>query len=223
MKTTPQIIVMLTYNDLTVENAFEVFEQCKNSKAGIFGFKEEPLSLHKMKELFSYMKANGKKTALEVVAYTEEECLYGVKTALECGCDYLMGTAFFDSVNDFCKENNIKYFPYVGDVKQRPSVLNGNIDDIINEAQEYKEKGVFGFDLLGYRYTGDSFELNKKFVESIDLPICIAGSVDSFLRLDELKEIAPWGFTIGSAFFDNAFGDTFEEQINKVFDYINED
>ena len=28
----PELIVMLTYNDVTVSNAYEVFEQCRNTK-----------------------------------------------------------------------------------------------------------------------------------------------------------------------------------------------
>jgi len=42
---------------------------------------------------------------LEVVAYTEKECIEGAKMAVECGCDILMGTIFFDSVNELCKKN----------------------------------------------------------------------------------------------------------------------
>lgn len=43
-----------------------------------------------------------KKTFLEVVEYTEEEGLERAKIALECGCDILMGTLFYDSINEFC-------------------------------------------------------------------------------------------------------------------------
>ena len=68
-----ELIVMLTHNDLTVLNAAEIFDQCKNSKAQYWGVKEEPLPLEEMKKLFSYMKACGKTTFLEVVAYSEEE------------------------------------------------------------------------------------------------------------------------------------------------------
>ena len=49
----------------------------------------------------------------------------------------------------------------------------------------------------------------------------VAGSVDCYRRLDELKDISPWAFTIGSAFFEDKFGGTFAEQIDKVVDYIN--
>lgn len=220
MKQNPELIVMLTHNDKTVNNAYKIFNQCKNSKAKIWGFKEEALPIEQMKELYSYMKECGKTTVLEVVAYTEEKCLEGAKMAVECGCDILMGTKFFDSVNDFCKSNNLKYMPFVGEIEGRPSVLKGNVEDMIAEANTYLKKGVYGFDLLGYRYTGDAVELNKKFVSQVNAPVCIAGSINSYERLNELKNTNSWAFTIGGAFFDNKFGGTFGEQIDKVCDYI---
>ena len=59
-----------------------------------------------MKKLFKYMKECGKKTVLEVVAYTEGEGLKGAETAIECGCDILMGTIFSEKINDICRKNN---------------------------------------------------------------------------------------------------------------------
>lgn len=220
MKNTPELIVMLTHNDCTVENAYEVFDSCKNSKAQFWGFKEKPLPLDQMKKLYTYMKECGKTTFLEVVEYTEKECMEGAKMAVECGCDILMGTMFFDSVNEFCKAHKIKYMPFVGKVIDRPSILEGSIEDMIKEANEYLKKGVYGFDLLGYRFTGDAIALNKAFVSAVDAPVCLAGSIDSFQRLDEVKDASPWTFTIGSAFFENKFDGTFNEQINKVCDYM---
>lgn len=168
MNTTPKLIVMLTHNDHTVENASEIFESCKNSKAQYWGFKEKPLPISEMKSLFSRMKSCGKTTFLEVVEYDEESGLHGAKIAKECGCDILMGTVFFDSINQFCKENNMKYMPFVGQITNRPSILEGSIEDMISEAKEYLAKGVYGFDLLGYRYTGDPVKLNNAFVQAIE-------------------------------------------------------
>lgn len=221
MKKKPILVVMLTYNDMTVENAYEIFDQCKDSKAEYWGFKEEPIPLDEMKRLYAYMKECGKKTSLEVVAYTEKECIEGAKMAVECGCDMLMGTIYFDSVNKICKDNGLEYMPFVGEVTERPSVLGGTIDGMIAEAKSYLEKGVSGIDLLGYRFTGDAVKLNKRFVQEIDAPVCIAGSVNSYQRLDEILDADPWSFTIGSAFFENKFEGTFKEQIDKVCDYIN--
>ena len=220
MGTAPELIVMLTHNDLTVTDASAVFEQCKNSKAKFWGFKEEPLPLEQMIQLFGYMKNCGKTTFLEVVAYGEKECLEGAKKAAACQCDYLMGTTFFDSVNDFCKSNHLNYMPFVGNITGRPSVLEGTIEDMIREANEYIAKGVYGIDLLGYRYTGDPFILNKEFVANVKAPVCIAGSINSYERLREIKTAAPWTFTIGGAFFENKFEGTITEQIDKVCDYI---
>ncbi len=220
MNLTSNLIVMLTYNDMTVSDVYEIFEKCKNTKAEYWGFKDKPLPLESMKKLFSYMKQCGKKTVLEVVAYTENECLEGAKMAVDCGCDILMGTLFFDCVNDLCKEYNIKYMPFVGEITGRPSVLSGDIDQMIEDANQYLKKGVYGFDLLGYRYVHDPVELNKRFVSGVDAPVCIAGSVNSLRRLDELNSVSPWAFTIGSAFFDNKFNGTFSEQIDKVCEYM---
>ncbi len=220
MKNSLNLIVMLTHNDETVNNAHEIFEKCKNSDAKFWGFKEKSIPIEQMKNLYKYMKECGKTTFLEVVEYTEKEGLEGAKLALECGCDILMGTVFFDSINEFCKKNNLRYMPFVGKVTERPSILEGEIDEIIKEANEYLKKGVYGFDLLGYRYTGNAVELNERFVLEVNAPVCIAGSVNGYERLDELKNINPWSFTIGSAFFENKFDGSFEEQINKVCEYV---
>jgi len=220
MKNFPELIVMLTHNDRTVENAREVFEQCKNSKANCWGFKEEPLPLDDMKKLFARMKEFGKTTFLEVVAYSEREGLDGAKIAAACRCDFLMGTKFFDSVNDFCRDNKINYMPFVGKISGRPSILEGTLDEMLDEARQCLTKGAYGVDLLGYRYTGDASSLNKNFVAALNAPVCLAGSINSFERLREVKKISPQTFTIGGAFFENKFGNSFAEQIDTVCDFM---
>ena len=221
MNNIPNLIVMLTHNDKTVLNAYDIFEKCKNSKAKFWGFKEEPIPLEEMKRLYSYMKSMGKTTFLEVIAYDEQNGLQGAQMAVECGVAILMGTVFYDSINNFCKENKLKYMPFVGQVSERPSILEGDIDDMIQEANIYISKGAYGIDLLGYRYTsGNPIELNKKIVEKINAPVCIAGSINTYKRLDEIKEANPWSFTIGGAFFENKFGEDFEKQINNVCNYM---
>ena len=222
MGNAPELIVMLTHNDLTVTDACEIFDQCKKSKAKFWGFKEEPLPLEQMQKLFAYMKDCGKTTFLEVVSYSENECLEGARKAVACNCDFLMGTTFFDSVNDFCRENHLNYLPFVGKITGRPSVLEGTPEEMINEANAYIAKGVYGIDLLGYRYTGDAALLNREFVKNMEVPVCIAGSVNSYERLQEIKDVSPWAFTIGGAFFENKFGGTMKEQIDKVCNFMKE-
>ena len=220
MTNSPELIVMLTYNDFTVKNAAEIFEACKDSKAKYWGLKEQSLSFDELKKLYSRMKECDKTTFMEVVSYTEEEGLEGARIAAECGCDILMGTTYFESIHNFCQEHNLKYMPFVGKIDGRPSVLGGEIDDMVAEAKYYLEKGVYGIDLLGYRYTGDYNKLHHAFKQNIDAPVCLAGSINSFERLGEIKDIRPWAFTIGSAFFDHKFGDSMTEQIDAVCDFM---
>lgn len=216
----PVLVVMLTHNDFTTENAEKIFEQCKNTNAKYWGFKEKPLSKDRMKKLVSRMKDCGKITVLEVVAYTAEEGLAGAMTAAECGCDVLMGTKFNREISDFCRAQNLKYMPFVGNLEGRPSVLTGSIDDIIKEARYAIANGAYGIDLLGYRYVGDVKKLITRLVRETEAPVCVAGSVDCYDKLDEIKEFNPMAFTIGSAFFENKFDGNFAEQINKVCDYM---
>ena len=216
------LIVMLTHNDVTEKNAVEIFEECKNSNAKCWGMKEEGLSLDKMKKLYKNMKQNNITTFLEVIAYTEEEGLKGANIAKQCAVDVLMGTVFFDSINEYCYKNNIKYMPFIGKVSKRPSILEGTVEDMIKEANNYIEKGAYGIDLLGYRYIGDAVKLNKKIVANVNGPVCIAGSINSYERLKEIKDANPWAFTIGGAFFENKFNDTFSNQIDKVCNYVKE-
>ena len=170
----PELIVMLTHNDLTVDNALEIFSSCKKSSADFWGIKEKSLPPEKMFELFSVLKKNKKTSALEVVTYTEEGGLAGARLAEECGCDILMGTIFFDSINEFCLSHNLKYMPFVGTVTARPSILDGSIEKMISDAKSYIKKGAYGIDLLGYRYTGNPYLLNETFIKNIDAPTCIA-------------------------------------------------
>ncbi|MBO4734927.1 MAG: hypothetical protein J5614_00890 [Paludibacteraceae bacterium] len=130
-----ELIVMLTHNDLTVENAYEIFEQCQDTKALYWGFKEQPLPIEEMKRIYSKMKECGKRTVLEVVAYTEAEGLEGAQMAATCGCDVLMGTCYSESIHKLCQQHNIDYMPFVGDIVGRPSILKGSIESMIAQAK----------------------------------------------------------------------------------------
>lgn len=216
----PSLIVMLTHNDYTADNAEEIFEQCRDTEALYWGFKELPLTETRMKNLYRRMKECGKTTVLEVVSYDEAAGLNGARLGARCGCDMLMGTRFFPSIARFCRDHGLRYLPFIGTITGRPSVLTGSIDSIIAEARAALEGGADGIDLLGYRYEGDAITLNKTVTRDIKADVCIAGSVDSYSRLDEIREAAPRFFTIGSAFFNNRFGTDFPTQINNVCRYF---
>ena len=217
---TTELIVMLTEHDLTIPNATQVFASCKDSGAKYWGMKEKGLPLSQMQQLFDTFHQCGKVGVLEVVAYEEADCLAGAKIAADCGCDMLMGTLYYDSVLAYCREHNIRYMPFVGNVSGRPSVLDGSAEDMVAQARSYAEKGVFGIDLLSYRYRGDAELLTSQVVAKTDIPVCVAGSIDSYEKLDFIRQLSPAFFTIGSAFWAHRFGEDHCEQIRRVLSYI---
>ena len=215
---------MLTYNDMTVKNAIELFDELKDTPVTHWGFKDVGLPADEMKNLVGNMNTAGKTTFLEVVSLTEEEGITGAKLAVECGFDILMGTVFFDTINDYLKDIPVKYYPFPGHVHSHPSILEGTIEEIVQHTRSMEAKGVDGMDLLTYRYTGDAPALLTEVVKSTRVPVVSAGSIDSYDRIAEVRDTGAWGFTIGTAFFEKKFipDGSFRDNMMAVWDWLQE-
>jgi len=218
----PELIVMLTHHDLTVANALELFERTREYPIRHWGFKDVGLPPEAMKAVVNAMKEAGKTTFLEVVSLSEEEGLRGARLAVELGFDILMGTVFFPSIGEYLKDKPVRYYPFPGHVHSHPSILDGEINEIVAHACELEAYGVQGLDLLTYRYDGEASRLLKEVVEATKIPIVSAGSIASFERIKEVWDSGAWGFTIGSAFFDQQFvpGGSFEENVLAVCNWL---
>ena len=218
----PELIVMLTHHDQTVVNAEELFASLKDTPVRHWGFKDVGLPHDQMKKLVGQMRDAGKVTYLEVVSLSEAEGLAGAKLAVEAGFDILMGTVFFNSIREFLKDKPIKYYPFPGHVYSHPSILDGSIEEIVAHANFLEAQGVQGMDLLAYRYVGDAYKLLKEVVRATHIPLVSAGSVESFQRIAEIWDTNAWGFTIGSAFFEEKFvpGGSFKDNMMAVWDWL---
>jgi hypothetical protein len=218
----PALITMLTHHDETVKDAFAVFDQCADLPCAFWGFKDVGLPKPEMKKLVKGMREKGKTTFLEVVTLTERECRDGAELALECGFDYLMGTVFYASVFRLMKGAKTRFFPFAGRVSGHPSILEGTVAEIVADGRRMRDAGVEGFDLLAYRHATQAEALAAAFVRDVGVPVVIAGSIDSYARLDAMRGIKPWAYTIGSAFFERKFlpGGTFRDQMAAVLGYM---
>ena len=92
-------------------------------------------------------------------------------------------------------------------------------------AQEAKfaENGVYGTDLLGYRYVdGDPNILAAEYIKNAKRPVCLAGSIGSEERMKLVKEMNPWTFTMGSALFTKNFvkDGSFRDNLKYVVDFL---
>lgn len=202
----PKLILMFTHNDVTVEDAVEYFDKVKDLDVDYYGFKEIGLAPDKMKQLCDKIHSIGKEAFLEVVEYDEDKIADPAKMAVDMGFDFLMGTIYYPSIWDII-EGKIKYFPFCGKIYDRPSVLDGTIEEITDDAKRLQDAGVDGFDILAYRYKyPDKVDkLISSLKEAVSIPIVSAGSINSFQRLDQTIDHGVWGFTIGGAFFEKKF------------------
>ena len=98
------LIVMLTWHDVTVANAKELFLECRGAAATHWGFKIEGTTPESMAELISLMKQAGKRTYIEVLAIDEPTCLKSAQLCAQCGADHLLGTLYYESVHRVCQE-----------------------------------------------------------------------------------------------------------------------
>lgn len=218
----PELIVMLTHQDRTVQDALQLFERSRDYPITHWGFKDVGLSPDEMQRVVGAMKAAGKNTFLEVVSLSEEEGLSGARLAVDLGFDVLMGTVFFPSIGEYLKDKAIKYYPFPGHIHSHPSILDGTIDEIVAHACELESYGAHGLDLLTYRYAGDAAHLLSQVVQATQVPIVSAGSIASFERITEVWDSGAWGFTIGSAFFEKQFvpNGSFEENVLAVCNWL---
>lgn len=221
MKT--KLIVMLTHHDKTVTNALETFNQVKDLEVDCWGFKDVGIPRNEMEDLLKALKDAKKETFLEVVTYSESQCMAGAKLAVEMGFDYLMGTIFYPSVWEYLKDKNIKYFPFVGKVSGSPSILESTAEEIVQQGKELADMGVSGFDILAYRHTGDAEGIAREFVKEMKVPVVVAGSVNSRARMRFVEDIGAWGYTMGSALFEKDYvkDGTFRDNLKAVIDLMN--
>lgn len=214
------LIVMLTWHDVTVTNANEIFMECKDAPAKHWGFKVEGTTPESMAELVRCMKEYEKTVYIEVLAMNEDVCLDAAKRCVAAGVDHLLGTVYFESVAKVCEEAGLKYSPFAGLAED--SRLRGSIESIVEQAKSLVARNTSGITISGFRYIdGDPVELLKALDPAMEKPFRLSGSVNTFERIDFLKTLQNLSaFTIGGAFFEGKFGGTFAEQITKVCDYL---
>lgn len=201
-----ELIAMLTHNDKTVDNARDVFAASVDAPTQHWGFKDTGLSSKELAALARDMKDAGKTVHFESLEEEEGRCLAAAQFAIEQGLDFLIGMAFHASVAELLAAAEVGYLPTCGGRSGIPRMLHGSIEDIVGDASRIRPQ-VDGVTLSLYRWTdGDPGALGSAFIDRIKSPVVITGSINSTVRLDEIGRLSPWGVTVGSALFDDAFG-----------------
>jgi hypothetical protein len=214
-----EFIFMLTHNDCTIDNAFDVLEETRSLGLRYVGFKDIGLSFDRLKDLTAAIHAAGQKVMLEVVSISKEDELRSVAAAVDLGVDYLLGGTHATEAAEIIKCTDIRYCPFPGQVIGHPSLLRGTVAEIAESARLLTEtKGVFGLDLLAYRYDRNVEDLVRSVVAAVNVSVIAAGSVDSSEKIRLLSDLGVWGFTVGSAVFEKRFveGGSIRNQLEAV-------
>jgi mannose-6-phosphate isomerase-like protein (cupin superfamily) len=204
----PEFIFMLTKDDRTVEDALDVYERVRGLEGLRYvGFKDVGLPFGRLREMAARIREGGQKSMLEVVSEAEADELRSARAALDLGVDYLLGGTHAERVSEIVAGSSIVYCPFPGRVVDHPSKLRGSVEEIVQSAKRLAAmEEVGGLDLLAYRHdTADPSALTRAVVEAVDVPVIAAGSVDDGQKVRRLADAGVWGFTVGSAIFDDRF------------------
>jgi uncharacterized protein related to proFAR isomerase len=202
----PDFIFMLTNQDRTVSDAMERLRHVVDAGVTHIGFKDIGLPFERLAELAAAIKAAGATLYLEVVSLDEESERRSAEVAIDLGVDILMGGTRPGVVLPVIAGQNIRYYPFPGQIVGHPSQLEGTIETIVESARELAAiDGVSGLDLLAYRFNGDVETLMARVCAAIDKPVVIAGSIDRVERMAAVVRSGAAGFTIGTAAFNGAF------------------
>jgi hypothetical protein len=216
----PRFIFMLTRDDSTIPDARAMVPAIESSGVRYAGAKDIGLPPGELAKLFADLRAAGCTTFLEVVSETREAMLASARAALEIGPDYLIGGTEIEATQGLLEGSGIRFFPYIGRVVGHPALLRGTIEDIVAGGVRAEAAGVDGINLLAYRYDGDVERLVRELLEAVTVPVLCAGSIDSEARIEAMRRLDVWGFTIGTAALDGAFvpGRPLVHQLSRVLE-----
>lgn len=219
-----EFVFMLTHHDRTVPEPLRVLEQVSGCGLRFVGFKDVGADAGELRDVCARAHEIGMEVMLEVVSTSREDELRSIGAAKRIGVDWLLGgTHAADALKVLSgsgPDRMPRYCPFPGQVVGHPSVLLGDIDEIVRSARDLAAMdGVFGLDLLAYRHpSADAGEITRRVVEAVSGPVIAAGSVASVEQIRALDGAGAWGFTIGGAIFEGLLpgGPGIEGQIKEV-------
>jgi 4-hydroxythreonine-4-phosphate dehydrogenase len=199
-------IFMATHRDRTTPNARALIDEALSLGVGNIGFKDIGLPAAELKELTRAIRAGGARVFFELVSLDPESEIRSTRAAADFGVDWLLGGVRPSEVAPIAKSAGIAYAPFPGSVRGHPSVLEGSVERIVASAEALCAlEGVCGLDLLAFRHARDPLAVLNAVVGAVDIPVIVAGSVDSPSRISAVLASGAAGFTVGSSAISGEF------------------
>lgn len=199
-----EFVFMLTRDDVTVGDAADVLASLRESGLRYVGFKDIGPPPEVLRDVTAAAHEAGMGVMLEVVSTSRDDELRSVRAALDIGVDWVLGGTNAEDGAAVLAGSGARYCPFPGTITGHPSVLSGAIDEIAADAARLAAiDGVHGVDLLAYRHaTANVGALTRAVTDAVDGPVIAAGSVATLEQIGVLEGAGAWGFTIGSAIFE---------------------
>lgn len=205
-------IIMLTHNDVTVPNAIELFEECKDLPVTDWGVKDIGMNDDDLIKIGKLMKASGKHTSYEIVEFSEASYERAAELAVKGEYSRVTCGDFNQKLSDTLTKHGIYYLPSNGRLVHVPEPdgpvqLVSDKDEILAISRHALTHGATGLICPLYRsnlYDGDSL-LSWLRAEFPDVYLCCAGSVSSYERIKLVSETGFDAFTTGTALFDEVY------------------
>ncbi len=222
MITGTQEVIMLTDNDLTVDNAAEFFTSAKDEATINWGFKSVGQPHDVMYALAEVIKAAGKNLFLESITYTQEEYKFLAEFSKKAGVNCVLGTIYDKGLHEALNEIGVLYCPFIAKTPGLPGRIIKSKDEIMADLQQALDAGVGGVSIPAYMHDEMSGKeiLSMIRKEAPELPILVAGRVKTYERIDEMFELNT-SFTIGGALFRAELGEgSFADNVRILSDYM---
>lgn len=198
---------MLTRDDRTIEDALAVLDDAIAVGLRHIGFKDVGATPATLRALTDRIRQAGATSYMEVVSTSRDTALHSAAIAADIGIDRLLGGTEVDATLRILDGSNIDYFPFPGFPQGHPTKLGGTALDVAAQCTSFLKQGCRGADLLAYRATqADPLDLVRAARGALGErgELIVAGSVNSFERIDALRQAGADAFTIGSAIFDGS-------------------
>lgn len=214
-------VIMLTDNDVTVDDADKFFLSGKDVPFEYWGFKSIGQSPDVLHELAEVIKGAGKELFLESIIYTREEYNFLADFSAKAGVSCVLGTLYDENLHKELVECGTKYYPFVGKTPGYPAKIIKSMDEIKHDMDEAVKAGVEGVSIPAYMhddYTGFEIlsELRKEWPE---IPILVAGRVSNKERIEEMFKLDT-SYTIGGAIFKKEFdhNGSYADNVKALYD-----
>lgn len=215
-------IIMLTDNDLTVDNAADFFNSARNAPVQNWGFKSVGQPQDVMYALADTIKSAGKNLFLESITYTEEEYKFLAEFSKKAGVNCVLGTIYNGGLHEALNEAGVLYCPFIAKTPGFPARIIKRREEIMVDLKEAIDNGVGGVSIPAYMHDKMSGKeiLSMIREEAPELPILVAGRVKTYERIDEMFQLNT-SFTIGGALFRGELTKgSFSDNVNALSIYM---